>query len=120
MHERDIAHGDLKVVCICSPLVRIAYLHNISQDNILISDEGQAQITDFGVACILDVRGYTTLIERNVRYVAPELMPINPTQDGKDPRPTLKSDIYSLAILLLQVCPCFLASVSLLSDLVSS
>ena len=95
-------------------------LFNISQDNILISDEGQAQITDFGVACILDVRGYSTYIQRNVRYVAPELMPINPTQDGRDPRPTLESDIYSLAILLLQVCPCFLASVSLLSDLVSS
>ena len=88
---------------------------NIHQNNVLISDDGQAQITDFGVACILDVQGYTTSesAPRNIRYVAPELMPINPAQeDDKRPHPTLESDIYSLAILLLQVRLCFVASVS--------
>ena len=67
----------------------------------MISDHCIAQISDFGIACILDVEGFTTLTQRNVRYTAPELMPIS--ELVQDVRPTLQSDIYSLGILFLQV-----------------
>jgi serine/threonine protein kinase len=74
----------------------------LSQDNVLISNQRLAQITDFGVARILDVEGYNSeAINWPVRYTAPELMPI----DAPDECPTLQSDIFRLGILLLQVCP---------------
>jgi serine/threonine protein kinase len=79
------------------------YYLNASQDNILVSDQGVAQITDFGIARILGVEGYTTMI-RNVRYAAPELRPLGDI-DLEQVRPTTASDIFSFGILLLQVRP---------------
>jgi len=81
LHDNDVIHGDLKV------------------DNILISDREEAQITDFGLAQILDVTGFTTLIERNARFTAPELLSL--VDDSS--RPTRQSDVFSLGILLLQL-----------------
>ena len=43
----------------------------------------------------------------NARTTAPELMPTTETQLLLDCRPTFQSDIFSLAMLLLQVCPSF-------------
>ena len=84
---------------------QISYIYfDAFQDNILISDEGVAQITDFGIARILGVQGYTTITNRNVRYAAPELRPIAEEVDQRTVRPTPPSDIYSLGMLLLQVC----------------
>jgi len=71
------------------------------QDNILVSDDGVAQINDFGMSQILDVQGFSTEILRNIRFNAPELMPI--TGEPCDIRPTFESDIFSLGILFLQV-----------------
>jgi len=86
LHQNEVVHGDVKV------------------DNILISDQGDAQITDFGIARILGVQGYTTMTSRNVRYAAPELRPITHTEeDMPDVRPTTASDIFSMGILLLQL-----------------
>jgi len=84
LHENRVVHGDLKV------------------ENILVSEEGTAQITDFGIARILGVRGYTTLTCRNVRYSAPELRPLT-DDDIQNVRPTTASDIFSLGILFLQL-----------------
>ena len=64
-------------------------------------DDRRAQIADFGIARIVGVVGFTTLTNRNFRFVAPELMPIYPS--SQPIRPTFKSDIYSLALLFLQV-----------------
>jgi len=81
---------------------RIAQDLNYFQDNIIISDRHEAQITDFGLSRILDVKGYTTMTMRNVRHAAPELRP-NADVDMLTVRPTTQSDIYSLGILFLQV-----------------
>jgi serine/threonine protein kinase len=83
---------------------RIAQGLNLFQNNILISDYHEAQITDFGLARILDVQGFTTMTLRNVRYAAPELRP-NGDVDMRTVRPTTQSDIFSLGILFLQVRP---------------
>jgi serine/threonine protein kinase len=81
LHDNNMIHGDIKA------------------NNILVSNRGVAQITDFGLAQILDVRGFTTMTQRNVRFTAPELMPLVDNFN----RPTRQSDIFSLGILLLQL-----------------
>jgi len=90
LHEKGVVHGDLKA------------------DNVVVSDQLKAQITDFGIAQIVDVRGFTTVTERNIRYTAPELMP--EASDKLDSEasvttipPTKRSDIFSLGILFLQL-----------------
>jgi len=89
LHERKVVHGDLKA------------------DNIIVSENYQAQITDFGIAQILDVTGFTTTTRNpgNIRFTAPEMMPdVNPDETPMPAiRPTFKSDIFSLGILLLQL-----------------
>ena len=82
------------------------YYLNMPQDNVIITDDGRAQINDFGHACIVGVKGFEDFVQRNIRYTAPELMPSNLHE--LDPLPTLESDIYSFGILLLQVCLYFL------------
>lgn len=67
----------------------------------MIYNDLRAQIADFGIARVLGVVGFTTIINRNVRFAAPELMPI--VMNSQPIRPTLKSDIYSLGLLFVQV-----------------
>jgi serine/threonine protein kinase len=101
LHENNVVHGDIKIVG-GSAVPYSCYIYsNAFQDNVLISDQGVAQISDFGIAQILGVQGYTTLTYRNVRYAAPELRPLS--DDVHDVRPTFASDIFSLGIFLLQV-----------------
>lgn len=102
LHEQNVVHGDLKIVCSWDYLWFSLSLLIIPQDNVIISNQLEAQITDFGVGRILDVEGFATIIERNVRYTAPELMLADPDASKSA---TPQSDIYSLGILLLQVCP---------------
>jgi len=83
LHSKGIIHGDLRV------------------DNVLVSDDGAAQLNDFGISHILDVQGFTTKIMRNVRFTAPELMPIEEVES--DVKPTFRTDVFSLAMLLLQL-----------------
>ncbi|KZP16865.1 kinase-like protein [Athelia psychrophila] len=82
LHGYGVIHGDLKT------------------DNILISDDGRAQIADFGVAVISELQGFTTAADRNVRHSAPELTPLTESLPIK---PTKGSDIFSLGILFLQL-----------------
>jgi len=83
LHSKHIVHGDLRV------------------DNVLVTDDSVAQLNDFGIAHILDVQGFTTKILRNIRFTAPELMPI--TEVESDVHPTFETDIFSLAMLFLQL-----------------
>jgi len=72
-----------------------------------VTDNGVAQLNDFGMSQLMDVKGFTTKIMRNVRFSAPELMPI--TEQKSDIHPTFETDIFGLAMLLLQVCLLFLS-----------
>lgn len=76
----------------------------ILQDNVNITDEGQAQISDYGIAQILDASSFMKMTQSNIRFTAPELMPADLDVDPLDVYPTFQSDIFSLGMLLLQVC----------------
>jgi len=83
LHSNGIVHGNLKV------------------DNVLVSDDGVAQINDFGMSRMLDTKGFTTKTLRNIRFTAPELFPIN--EEACDNHPTFASDIFSIGMLFLQL-----------------
>ena len=76
--------------------------NKLRKANVLLADDGVAQVNDFGVSQIIGVRGFTTKICHNIRHNAPEIMPIT-EKDDQDVKPTKQSDIFSLGILLLQV-----------------
>jgi len=83
LHQHGVVHGDVKV------------------DNVVVTDSGVAQLNDFGMSQLLDIQGFTTKVMRNIRFSAPELMPI--TEAASDVHPTFQSDIFGLAMLLLQL-----------------
>lgn len=69
----------------------------------MINASGRVQIIDFGLSKLESMAGFTTQErgQRNPRYCAPELL-----KPGGDPlRPTFETDIFSLGLTMLQVCP---------------
>lgn len=77
---------------------------NISQDNILVDEDENVYISDFGLAVYAQAGStkYGSSRGGNVRWLAPEL--IDPEQFGSDStRPTFASDIYSLGCLCVEV-----------------
>ncbi|RLN91162.1 hypothetical protein BBJ28_00007590 [Nothophytophthora sp. Chile5] len=77
LHERRIAHGDLK------------------GDNIVIGDDGSAKVTDFGLSSMMNSEGRAQ-ISGAVQWVAPECLGDGP----KDASP--QSDVYSLGMCIIQ------------------
>ncbi|KAF1334269.1 Serine/threonine protein kinase, partial [Globisporangium splendens] len=79
MHERNIVHNDLKC------------------DNILVGANGDAKIIDFGLSCIPDVA--EILVDKAkmgaVNWKSPEYL--------KGERLSIETDIYSLAMCILEV-----------------
>ncbi|KZP08193.1 kinase-like protein [Athelia psychrophila] len=101
-------HPELKMQMALDIARGLQYLHSqdtpvihgdIKPDNILISDNGAAQLNDFGTSQTLDFQGFTTKAWRNMRYTAPEILPMIETPI--EPRPTMQSDIFSLGMLFL-------------------
>ncbi|KAB5588077.1 Tyrosine kinase catalytic domain containing protein [Ceratobasidium theobromae] len=78
LHAKGIAHGDVK------------------PDNVVMSDDAHAQLTDFGSAMLTN---YSTLYFTNTsykgtqRFMAPELL------NGSSEIPTMKADIYALGMI---------------------
>ncbi|KAG8840836.1 hypothetical protein FRB96_008613 [Tulasnella sp. 330] len=88
LHSLNIIHGDLKT------------------NNILLSDNNEALITDFGLSRVFadeipDIGGKSSIHNTNFRYKAPELWDKRP--DGKQPKPSKESDIYSLGGTVLEI-----------------
>lgn len=100
--------GALKTcIQICSGLAqahRQGVIHrDIKPANILISEEGDALIADFGIAQIVDPNsaGYATLTSTNAYvgtayYIAPEVL-------GDGAVATARSDVYSAGVLLYKL-----------------
>ncbi|KAF9442739.1 kinase-like protein [Macrolepiota fuliginosa MF-IS2] len=90
LHQRKVIHGNLKSA------------------NVLVSPGGSACLTDFGLSSIVDtdIIRWTSLetvtqTSGTVRWEAPEL--IDELDDGSAPKPTLLSDVYSLASVIYEV-----------------
>lgn len=79
----------------------------MSQANVLVDDQGQAKIADFGLARIVDSQastvGRTSLKGRgSIRWQAPELLDPKRFQ-GELCRTTKESDVYAFASVCLEV-----------------
>ena len=94
----NIIHGDMKGVSrlnnmLISPQALI--LSCSLQDNVLVSDDGQPRLCDFGISRMLSEETMwvtpATSAPGTVQYMAPELL------DGTQVTVTKESDIYAFA-----------------------
>lgn len=87
LHSKEVVHGD------------------ITGSNILIDGRGEPLLSDFGLSFLHEeLTGnsyFTSCKPGNVRWAAPELL--IPSQDGSSCRACVKSDIYSVGCVMLQV-----------------
>ncbi|RDB21823.1 putative L-type lectin-domain containing receptor kinase I.4 [Hypsizygus marmoreus] len=82
LHEKMVIHGDL------------------SARNILIDDDGNARLADFGRAKVIGQPGYdTTLFAGSTEYMAPELFP----KGDQEPVFTKMSDVYAFSMVAFEV-----------------
>lgn len=89
----------------------------ITQNNILIDDNGAALITDFGVSSVVEDFPSSepgSLVTESffggaVRWMAPELISALVEDDGRKPELTKSSDVYAFASVCLEVCVPFFA-----------
>ncbi|KAJ6607941.1 kinase-like domain-containing protein [Mycena sp. CBHHK59/15] len=87
LHTQNVIHGDLKV------------------QNVLVDKQGTPCICDFGISKIINRRGFTTASVGTAPYMAPELFFVidDMTQRETSPTTTKSSDVYSLALLVLEI-----------------
>ena len=80
------------------------------QPSILIDSEGSPRLTGFGYCSITknidSVNASTPNHGYTVRWCAPELLDTDSrvVKTKKERKPTYKSDVYSLAIVIVEVC----------------
>jgi serine/threonine protein kinase len=94
------------------PFPRTNSMH-VLQHNVLIDNNGNALVADFGRSKIIDRRGFTTTFSGSARYMAPELL-VPPFAElsqaeggGGDYIPILtkKTDVYGFGMVALEVSP---------------
>ena len=91
-------HGDLKGVCECPKHPPNLLIH-VSQPSVLVDDTGRARLTDFGLAAVvLDFGSVGSIKDGHaVRWAAPEIL-------DKEQPVSKKSDVYSFAMVTIEVC----------------
>lgn len=103
-----IIHGDIKGVSDMLYHVRLFITLFIRQLNILIKDNGDACISDFGLSKRSGEVTTTTLRDQgSLRWMARELLDSDYEGSSRSPK-TVQSDCYSLGMLMLEVGQSFL------------
>ncbi|KAF7968619.1 hypothetical protein HWV62_30013 [Athelia sp. TMB] len=99
-----------KIALICQIASGLAYLHqndvvhgDIKSSNILINDEREASISDFGLSRLLQYTGFTTkVVGGTYRWMAFEL--VNPENDEEEePAITTATDVWAFAMTVLEI-----------------
>jgi len=80
---------------------------HFSQSNILIDGTGSPRLSDFGLSSITEnidsVNASTPNYGGTVRYCAPEILGVDGVVRPEKKRPTNKSDVYSLSMVIVEV-----------------
>jgi len=86
LHGHGIVHGDMKSV------------------NILVDDEHNACIADFGLARILGETGFTTKsVGGTCRWMAYELVELSDEEEECVPQVTMESDVWAFGMTVLEI-----------------
>ena len=109
LHNNGVVHGELKNVCGAyyrSP--KLTY-HHLPQSNILIDANGSPRLCDFGLWPITRIinsgKSSTSNQPHAVRYCAPELLDAKGVARVHERKPTKKSDMYSLSMVIVEARP---------------
>jgi serine/threonine protein kinase len=138
LHGKSIVHGDIQPVSVSTELI-IVDSHQL-QSHILVNDNGEVSITDFGLSRVLDTTGF--LVSGTLRYMAPELLEVcegeefNPSMalgwrgkapermavslneaDEAIPRVTKATDMWEFGMIALEVRICVSISPAVLGKL---
>jgi len=95
----------------------LSYLHglliihgDVKGSNILIDDNGEVRLTDFGLSRILQTSGFTTkTASGTLRYMAPELVEIceesaeEEEEEESAPRVTVGTDVWAFGMTVTEV-----------------
>lgn len=101
LHDRSIIHGDIKGV---SDWFNSFFFSHTTQSNILINDNLEASLTDFGLSRILQKSGFTTKTGAgSFRFMAPEQMKICLIDEEPLPRVTAATDVWAFSMTVIEV-----------------
>ncbi|KAF7369692.1 Serine/threonine-protein kinase STY8 [Mycena venus] len=93
-------------------IMGVSYLHSVSivhgdlcGRNVLISDEGRARLTDFGLAAFVELETSIKSSTRggSTRWMAPELLLPDVYQPGLPFRRTIESDVWAFACVCCEI-----------------
>lgn len=102
MHEQNVVHGDINMVCPFLHLLR-DHAFTFVQNNVLVGSDGRARVAGFGAACIsslmpgVDVDGFF-----ESHGSAPELVSARRFGLG-NARATKESDVHAFGVLAYEV-----------------
>ncbi|KLO08915.1 kinase-like protein [Schizopora paradoxa] len=111
-------HSDVNRIEMITGIARgLSYLHSLlphvihgdlRASNVLVDDEGQPRVADFGLSQMVDSQGLSGMSSMggkgSVRWQAPELLNVGQSfEDVSCTSPTTKSDTYAFAMVCLEI-----------------